>query len=92
MRYQLNKAYEDKLNTYASVEGDNIQYGQYISQQANQLITKAESYMKEYEDEYISMEHILRSAMDIDRTTKHYINNKVEVIKEIIKKVRGEIT
>ncbi len=55
---QLNKAYEDKLNTYASVEGDNIQYGQYISQQANQLITKAESYMKEYEDEYISMEHI----------------------------------
>ncbi len=43
---QLNKAYEDKLNTYASVEGDNIQYGQYISQQANQLITKAESYMK----------------------------------------------
>ena len=37
---QLNKAYEDKLNTYASVEGDNIQYGQYISQQANQLITK----------------------------------------------------
>ncbi|PWZ69179.1 ATP-dependent chaperone ClpB, partial [Staphylococcus pseudintermedius] len=50
---------------------------------------KAESYMKEYEDEYISMEHILRSAMDIDQTTKHYINNKVEVIKEIIKKVRG---
>lgn len=86
---QLNKAYVDKLNTYASVEGDNIQYGQYISQQANQLITKAESYMKEYEDEYISMEHILRSAMDIDQTTKHYINNKVEVIKEIIKKVRG---
>ncbi|VDZ34754.1 chaperone protein ClpB [Staphylococcus aureus] len=86
---QLNKAYEDKLNTYASVEGDNIQYGQYISQQANQLITKAESYMKEYEDEYISMEHILRSAMDIDQTTKHYINNKVEVIKEIIKKGRG---
>ncbi len=30
-----------------------------------------------------------RSAMDIDQTTKHYINNKVEVIKEIIKKVRG---
>ncbi len=28
-------------------------------------------------------------AMDIDQTTKHYINNKVEVIKEIIKKVRG---
>lgn len=89
---QLNQAYEEKLNSYASVEGDNIQYGQYISNQANQLLTKAESYMKEYQDEFISMEHILRAAMDIDQTTKHFINNKAEVIKEIIKKVRGEIT
>lgn len=48
--------------------------------------------MKEYQDEFISMEHILRAAMDIDQTTKHFINNKAEVIKEIIKKVRGEIT
>ncbi|HFG8987870.1 ATP-dependent chaperone ClpB [Staphylococcus argenteus] len=86
---QLNQAYEEKLNSYASVEGDNIQYGQYISNQANQLLTKAESYMKEYQDEFISMEHILRAAMDIDQTTKHFINNKAEVIKEIIKKVRG---
>ena len=63
-----------------------------ILNKANQLITKAESYMKEYEDEYISMEHILRSAMDIDQTTKHYINNKVEVIKEIIKSKRNHVT
>ena len=43
--------------------------------------------MKEYEDEYIfNGAYFSRSAMDIDQTTKHYINNKVEVIKEIIKK------
>ena len=45
--------------------------------------------MKEYEDEFISMEHILR-AMDIDQTTQQFIGNKAEVIKEIITKVRGK--
>lgn len=86
---QLTKAYEDKLKNYPSVQGDNVQYGQYISPKANELLNKAETYMKEYEDEFISMEHILRAAMDIDQTTQQFIGNKAEVIKEIITKVRG---
>lgn len=53
------------------------------------MIIKVELYMKEYEDEYILMEYILCLVMDIDQIIKYYINNKVEVIKEIIKKVRG---
>ncbi|OAO09189.1 ATP-dependent Clp protease ATP-binding subunit, partial [Staphylococcus cohnii] len=47
------------------------------------------TYMKKYEDEYISMEHIVLAAMDIDDTTKQFVANKKEVIEEIIKKVRG---
>ena len=86
---QLNQAYSEKLKNYPSVQGDNVQYGQYIGSKANELLNKAESYMKEYEDEYISMEHILRAAMDIDETTKQFVGNKVEVVKEIITKVRG---
>ncbi len=38
------------------------------------------------QNEDISMEHILRLVWISHQTTKHYINNKVEVIKEIIKK------
>ena len=57
---ELNQAYTNKLKNYPSVQGDNIQYGQYIGAKANELLNKAESYMKEYEDEYISMEHVLR--------------------------------
>lgn len=45
--------------------------------------------MKSYEDEYISMEHIILAAMDIDETTKQYVDNKKEIIVEIIKKIRG---
>ncbi|PNZ66566.1 ATP-dependent chaperone ClpB [Staphylococcus croceilyticus] len=86
---ELNQAYTNKLKNYPSVQGDNIQYGQYIGSKANELLNKAESYMKEYEDEYISMEHILRAAMDIDDTTKQFVGNKEEVVKEIITKVRG---
>ena len=29
---QLTKAYENKLKNYPTVQGDNVQYGQYISQ------------------------------------------------------------
>ncbi len=86
---ELNQAYTNKLKNYPSVQGDNIQYGQYIGAKANELLNKAESYMKEYEDEYISMEHVLRAAMDIDDTTKQFVGNKEEVVKEIITKVRG---
>ncbi|MEX6262320.1 ATP-dependent chaperone ClpB [Staphylococcus haemolyticus] len=86
---ELNQAYTNKLKNYPSVQGDNIQYGQYIGAKANELLNKAESYMKEYEDEYISMEHVLRAAMEIDDTTKQFVGNKEEVVKEIITKVRG---
>ncbi|PTF18384.1 ATP-dependent chaperone ClpB [Staphylococcus cohnii] len=86
---KLDQSYKEKLKKYPSVQGDNIQYGQYISQNANNLLNKAETYMKKYEDEYISMEHIVLAAMDIDDTTKQFVENKKEVIEEIIKKVRG---
>ena len=81
--------YDKKLQSYPSVQGDNVQYGQYISAKANELINKAEQYMKQYEDEFISMEHLLLAAMDIDDTTQQATQYKKEVIEEIIKKVRG---
>ncbi|MDT3960276.1 ATP-dependent chaperone ClpB [Staphylococcus kloosii] len=86
---QLTTQYENKLKNYPSVQGDNIQYGQYISPKANELLTKAESYMKDYDDEYISMEHLLLAAIAIDDTTKQAVANKAEVVTEIIKKIRG---
>ena len=86
---KLEADYAEKLQSYPSVQGDNIQYGQYISAKANELMTKSEHYMKVYEDDYISMEHLLRAAMDIDTIMQQTIENKQDVIKEIIKKIRG---
>src|SRR5699024_2092056 len=53
------------------------------------LLNKAESYMNQYEDDYISMEHIVLAAMDIDDTTKQFVGNKQAVVEEIIKRIRG---
>ena len=86
---KLEADYAEKLQSYPSVQGDNIQYGQYISAKANELMTKSEHYMETYEDDYISMEHLLRAAMDIDTIMQQTIENKQDVIKEIIKKIRG---
>ena len=32
--------------------------------------------MKSYKDEFISMEHIILSAIDIDTTTAQFVGNK----------------
>lgn len=58
------------------MKGDNVQYGQYMSPQMNNLFVKAENYMQEYDDQYISMEHVLRAAIDVDETTKRYVDGK----------------
>lgn len=87
--HALNQAYEDKLKNYPTVKGDNVQYGQYMSPQMNNLFVKAENYMQAYDDQYISMEHVLRAAIDVDETTKQFVDGKKEAIIEIIKKIRG---
>ncbi|UXS28762.1 ATP-dependent chaperone ClpB [Staphylococcus delphini] len=87
--HALNQAYEDKLKNYPTVKGDNVQYGQYMSPQMNNLFVKAENYMQAYDDQYISMEHVLRATIDVDETTKQFVDGKKEVIIEIIKKIRG---
>lgn len=87
--HALNQAYEDKLKNYPTVKGDNVQYGQYMSPQMNNLFVKAENYMQAYDDQYISMEHVLRAAIDVDETTKQFVDGKKGAIIEIIKKIRG---
>jgi ATP-dependent Clp protease ATP-binding subunit ClpB len=51
----FEKTLESILKSYAKVQG-----GQpYLSTAANQTIAKANSYLKEFKDEYVSIEHLL---------------------------------
>ncbi|EKU48073.1 ATP-dependent chaperone ClpB [Staphylococcus massiliensis] len=86
---ELIEAYNKKLASYATVKGDNVTYGEYVGPKTNELFTKSKQYMEQYEDAYISMEHVLLAAMEIDQTTQSFVSHKEKVIKEIIKKIRG---
>ncbi|PTJ81864.1 ATP-dependent chaperone ClpB [Mammaliicoccus sciuri] len=85
----LKDKYEQKLKQYSVVKGDNVQYGQYISPKLNELFNKADKIKEEMQDDYMSMEHILKEAIEVDQTTIDIVGNKKEVVNEIINKIRG---
>ncbi|MCD8808860.1 ATP-dependent chaperone ClpB [Mammaliicoccus sciuri] len=85
----LKDRYEQKLKQYSVVKGDNVQYGQYISPKLNELFNKADKIKEEMQDDYMSMEHILKAAIEVDQTTIDFVGNKKEVVNEIINKIRG---
>ncbi|MEN3967150.1 ATP-dependent chaperone ClpB [Mammaliicoccus sciuri] len=85
----LKDKYEQKLKQYSVVKGDNVQYGQYISPKLNELFNKADKIKEEMQDDYMSMEHILKAAIEVDQTTIDIVGNKKEVINEFINKIRG---
>ena len=85
----LIKKYDEKLKNFNTVEGDNVQYGQYMSQDFSRLIQEAEKVMGDMKDEYISQEHMLLAALNVDDILKAHVGNKNEIVKEIIKKIRG---
>ncbi|MGR6109215.1 Clp protease N-terminal domain-containing protein, partial [Staphylococcus aureus] len=67
---ELESKYKQKLNQYSVVKGDNIQYGQYISPKLNELFNKANQIKEEMQDDFMSMEHILKASIEVDQTTK----------------------
>ena len=81
--------YDEKLSKYNVVKGDNVQYGQYMSNGFTQVVNRAEKIMGEMKDEYISVEHMLMAGIETEPILKETVGNKSEVIREIINKVRG---
>ncbi|WP_031547759.1 ATP-dependent chaperone ClpB [Salinicoccus luteus] len=81
--------YDEKLSKYNVVKGDNVQYGQYMSNGFTQVVNRAEKIMAEMKDEYVSVEHMLLSGIETEPILKEAVGNKNEVIREIINKVRG---
>ena len=81
--------YDEKLQKYNVVTGENVQYGQYMSNGFTSIINRAEKYMAEMGDTFISQEHMLLGAIQNDNIMKETVRNKDEIIREVIEKVRG---
>ena len=86
---EIIEEYDRKLKTYNAVTGDSVEYGVYMSNGFSRLYNNAEKKMTEMEDTFISQEHILLAALEEDSILKEAVGNKDEIIKEIVKKIRG---
>ena len=86
---ELIEKYDEKLKKYNVVTGENVQYGQYMSNGFTGIVGRAEKYMAEMGDTFISQEHMLLAAIRNDNIMKETVGNKDEVVKEVIEKVRG---
>ena len=59
-RNHLESRLDDQINKYPKVSGGS---GQYLSNDGNQVLLKAQSFMKEYKDEFVSVEHLLLALL-----------------------------
>ncbi len=83
----VRKAVETIVNSYPTVSGGD----QYLSKKANESLLNASNYLKEFNDEYVSIEHILlgilKSGDQIAQLLKDSGVNEKD-LKEAIKELR----
>ncbi|MFL5763776.1 MAG: ATP-dependent chaperone ClpB [Bacteroidia bacterium] len=67
----LSKSLDAIIDTYPKVSG-----GQpYLSSNANQVIAKASSYLKEFGDEFVSIEHLLLAILSVKDNTSQLLKD-----------------
>ena len=84
----LNAGLEVLLKTYPKVSGGQV----YLSSDANTALQKALSYLNEFKDEFVSIEHILLGLLSVSDKTSRLLNefgvsrkNLLEAIKALRK-------
>jgi ATP-dependent Clp protease ATP-binding subunit ClpB len=86
---RLSSGLDDLIASYPKVTGSNV----YLSNAANSTLQKAQSYLKEFKDEFVSVEHILLALLaSADKTSallKDQGANEKD-LKKAIKDLRGD--
>ncbi|HEY4326707.1 MAG TPA: ATP-dependent chaperone ClpB [Mucilaginibacter sp.] len=81
---RLNETLDSQIASFPKVSGSNI----YLSSDSNSALQKAQGYLKEFKDEFISVEHILLGILATnDKTSsalKDYGVNEKDLKKAII--------
>jgi len=58
---RLNDTLDKQIESFPKVSGSNV----YLSSNANTALQKAQSYLKEFKDEFVSVEHILLGILSV---------------------------
>jgi len=86
---RLTNGVDDLIATYPKVSGSNI----YLSNSANATLQKAQTYLKDFKDEFVSVEHILMALLAAADKTSALLKDQganEKDLKKAIKDLRGD--
>lgn len=86
---RLNQSLDEAIAAYPKVSGSNV----YLSSTANSTLIKAQSYLKDFKDEFVSVEHILLAILDSNDKASTFLKDQgvnEKDLKKAIKDLRGD--
>ncbi len=86
---RLNESLDEQINSFPKVSGSNV----YLSNSANSALQKAQSYLKEFKDEFVSVEHILLGILASGDKTAGLLKDQgvnEKDLKKAISDLRGD--
>ena len=86
---RLNETLDQQIASFPKVSGSNS----YLSSNANSALQKAASYLKEFKDEFVSVEHILLGILSVNDKTSSALKDygvKEKDLKKAIAELRGD--
>ena len=84
----LNESLDTLINSFPKVSGSNI----YLSNFSNSVIQKAQSYLKEFKDEFVSVEHLLLGLLNANDKASGLLKDQgvnEKDLKKAIAELRG---
>ncbi len=86
---RLNTVLDAEIQSYPKVSGSDI----YLSSSANSALQKAQSYLKEFKDDFVSVEHILLGILNASDKTSGMLKDAgvtEKDLKKAITELRGD--
>ncbi|HVS92934.1 MAG TPA: ATP-dependent chaperone ClpB [Mucilaginibacter sp.] len=86
---RLNQTLDEQIASYPKVSGSNV----YLSSDANSALQKAQNYVKEFKDEFVSVEHILLGILAANGKTGSALKDagvNEKDLKKAIMELRGD--
>ena len=85
---RLNQQLDEQIKNFPKVSGGNP----YLSNNLQQVIAKSSNYLKEFKDEFVSIEHLLLAILNQKDNTSQILKdagvNEAD-LKKVIKEIRG---
>ncbi|MCC8426023.1 ATP-dependent chaperone ClpB [Mucilaginibacter sp. UR6-11] len=86
---RLNETLDEQIASFPKVSGSNV----YLSSTSNSVLQKATGYLKEFKDEFVSVEHILLGILGVSDKTSSTLKDlgvNEKDLKKAIVSLRGD--